>query len=706
MITKVMYYKFLDIYEYKDYSKIYEFIHFLSDRYKVCCLYLFLHKIHLTMSKYGAYLLLVFTMMFIDLSAQMDSLITAFKEATTPEISAIIVNKITDKCGADMDCIRPFYDALEEIKADERILNTYYTLGNNFFRKGSILNAKEIYLRGMRKAKDLNPYHKSLLNYYSSLSNVYHMSNIVNADSAFFYIGESEKIIKVQGMEEENYWKPNYNRYLVYIAAKNFKKADEYLIKSYGFLKNSANRMNKGFVMHTLLQATKSRGNKNEFNKYLDEFIRFKKAGNKELDINHLGMLEVFTDKEEAKKLLEESLKRVENVTKPTDSPDARRIELAEIYTEEGEIDKAIEQYIKVTKDPILKGHGLALRNAHYALYEAYKKKNQPKDAYDWIEKYIALEDSMSNENFKIQVADYEVKYQTKEKENQLIKQELELKSASLRTRTLWAVISGLCFIFFTIGFLYFRNVRFKTQMMLKDNEIRDQKIKELEHTNKLLSLNSVIEGQEAERLRIAQDLHDGLGGLLTTVKAHFQSIQKEIQQLENLNIYNKTNKLIDEACIEVRRIAHDMVPYSIKISGLKGALEDLKESVIARGLPCELEIFNGDDLKLNEQHSNMLYRIIQEITTNAVKHANATKLFIQLMCHKEGLNILIEDNGKGFDINHLLKGGGMGLKSIDSRVSYLSGKINYDSSPGHGTTINIEIPLNILTDTITPNQN
>ena len=175
---------------------------------------------------------------------------------------------------------------------------------------------------------------------------------------------------------------------------------------------------------------------------------------------------------------------------------------------------------------------------------------------------------------------------------------------------------------------------------------------------------------------------------------------------MENLNIYNKTNKLIDEACIEVRRIAHDMVPYSIKISGLKGALEDLKESVIARGLPCELEIFNGDDLKLNEQHSNMLYRIIQEITTNAVKHANATKLFIQLMCHKEGLNILIEDNGKGFDINHLLKGGGMGLKSIDSRVSYLSGKINYDSSPGHGTTINIEIPLNILTDTITPNQN
>jgi len=658
------------------------------------------------MTKYGTFLFVFFTLLSSHLSGQLDSLIIAFKEASSSEMSASIVNKITEKCGVDFECVRPFYVALHELKADERILNTYYTLGNYYFRKGSILDAKEIYLAGMKRAKQMNVNHKSLFNYYSSLSNLYYLSNPVKADSAFFYIAESEKIIRNQEMDEENYWKSNFNRYLVYIALRNFDKADEYLMKSYNFIKNSSNRMNKGYVLHTLLEATKNRGSKAQFQKYLDEFILFKKAGNKELDINHLGIMEMFTDKEEARKLLEESIKRTESSLKPTDSPDARRIELASIYVEKGEIDKAIDQYKKVINDPTLKDRGLPLRNAHYSLYEAYKKKNQPFKAYAWIEKYIALEDSMSNETFKSQVADYEVRYQTKEKENQLIKQELELKSASLRTRTLWAVISGLCFIFFTIGFLYFRNVRFKTQMMLKDNEIRDQKIKELEHTNKLLSLNSVIEGQEAERLRIAQDLHDGLGGLLTTVKAHFQSIQKEIQQLENLNIYNKTNKLIDEACIEVRRIAHDMVPYSIKISGMKGALEDLKESVIARGLPCELEIFNGDELKLNEQHSNMLYRIIQEITTNAVKHANATKLFIQLMCHKEGLNILIEDNGKGFDINHLLKGGGMGLKSIDSRVSYLSGKINYDSSPGHGTTINIEIPLNILTDTITPNQN
>jgi len=209
------------------------------------------------------------------------------------------------------------------------------------------------------------------------------------------------------------------------------------------------------------------------------------------------------------------------------------------------------------------------------------------------------------------------------------------------------------------------------------------QKIKELEQNNKLLSLNSMLEGQEVERLRIAQDLHDGLGGLLTTVKAHFNTIEKEIDNIKNINLYEKTNKLIDEACIEVRRIAHDMVPHSIKISGLRGGLE------------CEIDIHGQKLDHLPAEKASMIYRIIQETTNNAVKHAKANKLFIQLLEHENNLHITVEDDGQGFDINNILSKKGMGLKNIDSRINYLSGKINYDSSPNHGTTVNIEIPIN-----------
>ncbi|MBC7885658.1 MAG: hypothetical protein H7X99_09300, partial [Saprospiraceae bacterium] len=536
-------------------------------------------------------------------NCQHDTLFSAFARAITSEESSAVVNKLTEKCGPDFNCILPFMEFLHTLDINDKILNTYYNLGNYFFRKGSQLDAKIFYLNGVKKARQLDPSHKILFNYYSSLSNVYYMSNPVKADSAFYYISESEKVIVKLKMDKENYWKPNYNRYLVYIALKNFEKADEYILKSYEYLRGSTNRMNKGFVLHTLLEATNTRGSRDKFNKYLDEFIIFKKGSGKELDINHLGIMELFTDKEEARKLLEESIKRTEASEKPNDSADGRRIELASIYVEKGEIDKAIDQYKKILSDPTLKDRGLPFRNALYSLYEAYKKKNQPTLAYAWIEKYIAFEDSMSNEAFKSQVADYEVKYQTELKEKQLIKQDLDLKNASIKLRTSLGIGLVLLLVFISLGIFYYRNTKFRNQMMVKENEIQDQKIKELEHKNKLLSLSSIIEGQETERLRIAQDLHDGLGGLLTTVKAHFQSIQKEIHQLENMNIYSKTNELIDEACIEVRRIAHDMVPYSIKLSGLKGALEDMRESIQARGLPCELEIFNEDLLKLNEQH-------------------------------------------------------------------------------------------------------
>lgn len=230
--------------------------------------------------------------------------------------------------------------------------------------------------------------------------------------------------------------------------------------------------------------------------------------------------------------------------------------------------------------------------------------------------------------------------------------------------------------------------------MVEKDALIQKQRIADLEQKNKLLALNSMIEGQESERLRIAQDLHDGLGGLLTTVKAHFNAIEREIANIKEMNIYAKTNQLIDEACVEVRRIAHDMVPYSLKMNGLEGVLSDIRQTVLGKGIQCDVDIHNVKEEVLGEQKVVMIYRIIQEVVTNALKHSGASHMLIQLVGHENGLNVMIEDNGKGFDVNQLLQGKGLGLKSIESRVKYLEGTLNIDSTPNQGTTINIEIPL------------
>ena len=242
------------------------------------------------------------------------------------------------------------------------------------------------------------------------------------------------------------------------------------------------------------------------------------------------------------------------------------------------------------------------------------------------------------------------------------------------------------------MSFLFFRK-RLKDQKTIASQKeaIQHQEIRELQQENKLLALNSMIEGQEAERLRIAKDLHDSLGGLLSTVKAHFGTIQKEIEQLEKLNITEKTNELIDEACIEVRRISHNMMPHALSISGLEGALEDMTESLNEEGYQTTLEI-SGLSEKIKPTKEVMIYRLLQEVISNIRKHAEAKSILIQVLGHQKELNIIIEDDGKGFNYEKALEKGGLGLKSINSRVQFLDGTIHWDSQIGQGTTITINI--------------
>ena len=174
-------------------------------------------------------------------------------------------------------------------------------------------------------------------------------------------------------------------------------------------------------------------------------------------------------------------------------------------------------------------------------------------------------------------------------------------------------------------------------------------------------------------------------------MKAHFTTIQKEIEELEKLNITEKTNSLIDEACLEVRRISHNMMPHALSLSGLKGAVQDIASNLQEEGYLVTLEI---EDLpSMDKTREVMVYRLIQEIVANIRKHAEAKSVLIQVLARKNDLNLLIEDNGKGFNFDQALKKGGIGLKSINSRVQFLDGHIDWDTQEGEGTSVSIKIP-------------
>ncbi|QIE59186.1 tetratricopeptide repeat protein [Rasiella rasia] len=323
-------------------------------------------------------------------------------------------------------------------------------------------------------------------------------------------------------------------------------------------------------------------------------------------------------------------------------------------------------------------------------LYEAYQKKGEFEKALINFKKYTVARDSVINEKNIKQLTQIEMQYdfnKQQEEQERILQNEKRLKRNILAGLITLAVFSIVIILFLR------KRLQYKNKLALQREALQQQKITELQQRNKLVAMNSMIEGQEAERLRIAKDLHDSLGGLLSTVKAHFTTIQNEIQQLEALDLTGKTNSLIDEACIEVRRISHNMMPHALSISGLKGAIEDLGTHLQEQGYSVTVEISNLPTA-IEPTKEVMIYRLLQEIISNIRKHAKASSILIQLLGHENEVNLLVEDNGRGFNYNDAVAKGGLGLKSINSRVAYLDGTIDWDTQPNNGTSLTINIPI------------
>lgn len=202
----------------------------------------------------------------------------------------------------------------------------------------------------------------------------------------------------------------------------------------------------------------------------------------------------------------------------------------------------------------------------------------------------------------------------------------------------------------------------------------------------------AVLEAEERERIRIARDLHDSVGQTLAAARMTLGNYlsQKKIESSEMQNSLD----LLEDSIKEIREISHNMMPSSLTKFGLTSALKQFTNKINALGkIEIELQIV-GFKERSDEKIELMLYRIVQEIISNIIRHADARKVNIELVRHDTELILIVEDDGKGFDTarteNH-----GIGLKNIATRVEYLNGNVNFDSSIGKGTSVVIEIPLN-----------
>ncbi|MEO6149949.1 MAG: sensor histidine kinase, partial [Mucilaginibacter sp.] len=209
------------------------------------------------------------------------------------------------------------------------------------------------------------------------------------------------------------------------------------------------------------------------------------------------------------------------------------------------------------------------------------------------------------------------------------------------------------------------------------------------------MAAKNIIEAEERERKRIASDLHDGVGQLFSAVKMNMDGLFSRVKfsSEKERALAEKTLALVDESCVEVRGIAHQMMPNVLLKLGLVSALKDFVSKLDANKLKVLVETV-GLNERLDSDVEIVLYRVIQECVNNVIKHARATMLDIQLVNEDNEVSVTIEDNGRGFDTTDKAKFDGIGLKNITTRVEYLKGTIDISSAPGKGTLIAIHVPL------------
>ncbi len=332
------------------------------------------------------------------------------------------------------------------------------------------------------------------------------------------------------------------------------------------------------------------------------------------------------------------------------------------------------------------------------SLAEAYSLTSQPAKANIFLKKALELQLEIYDEDKTRELNFLEARYQSEKKEKEITSLRLSNteKELAVTKRNRLILIGGISAsaLLLVLGLL-FRTNRQKRLIAEKDQKLKQDQIRFLERQQQVVSLQSMVNGQETERTRIAKDLHDGLSGMFSTVKMYFSTLQHEKEELKQHYTFTKSVELIDNAAEEIRRIAHNMMPEVLMKLGLVHAVQDMCGNISAgKLLQVQLQSY-GMEKRMNASTEIMLYRIIQELLNNIMKHAQATEAIVQFNRTGNRMVVTVEDNGRGFSLMENDNHKHAGLDTIKSRVDYLNGNITIDSQKEIGTTVVMEFLIN-----------
>lgn len=305
--------------------------------------------------------------------------------------------------------------------------------------------------------------------------------------------------------------------------------------------------------------------------------------------------------------------------------------------------------------------------------------------ALDYRKEFELLNDSIIGERSRATVANLEAKYEFEKKEAQIQLQQVQLKQKN----TLNYILIGGAVALVVISLLGYRNYHHK-------QKLQQARIEELETEKQLTATEAILKGEEQERVRLAKDLHDGLGGMLSGIKFSFQNMKYNLVLTpENAQAFERSIDMLDSSIKEMRRVAHNMMPEMLVKYGLNVALKEFCNEIDRSGVVrINYQSIGMPDGAIEQTTAVTVYRIIQELVNNAIKHAAASQVVVQLQLSGQLLSATVEDNGKGFDTALLQSASGIGWSNIRNRVDFLKGKIDVNSAPDKGTSVLMEMAL------------
>jgi signal transduction histidine kinase/DNA-binding CsgD family transcriptional regulator len=311
----------------------------------------------------------------------------------------------------------------------------------------------------------------------------------------------------------------------------------------------------------------------------------------------------------------------------------------------------------------------LAILNDASSVYEEI---GDSKNAIAYLKRYQAIKDSLHNQQTEKAIHDLKIGYETEKKEMRISSLEGE------KQLIMWLNLAGGTALLLTLSAFFFlwRWTVQKKRLAEQKGLLAEQKIKQLEQEKQLIATQAVLDGEIQERTRLARDLHDGLGSILAAAKYNLADIKKaSIPGTADAERFDKAISLLDESMREMRRVAHHLMPESLSSYGLKQSIADFCNS-----LSCVKFTYFGDETLFDPKTEVMLYHIMHELVSNALKHSRASHILVQIIRDTHSIALTVQDDGCGFDPSAETKG--MGLTNIRTRVAAYNGSLLLDSKP------------------------